>query len=75
MGDVAVLGVGMHPWGKFPEKNLNSICRVAVDAALADAGVKWKEVGAKDSWTLERWIKSEQLKHEHVRLIKIIQEG
>ena len=46
MGDVAVLGLGMHPWGKFPEKNLNTICRVAVDSALADAGVAWNEVGA-----------------------------
>ena len=46
MGDVAVLGLGMHPWGKFPEKNLNTLCRVAVDAALADAGVAWNEVGA-----------------------------
>jgi acetyl-CoA acetyltransferase len=46
MSDVAVLGLGMHPWGKFPEKNLNTICRVAVDAALADAGVAWNEVGA-----------------------------
>ena len=35
MGEVAVLGLGMHPWGKFPEKPLNDICRVAVEAALA----------------------------------------
>jgi acetyl-CoA acetyltransferase len=36
----------MHPWGKFPEKPLNDICRVAVEGALADADLKWKDVGA-----------------------------
>ena len=41
--DVAVLGVGMHPWGKwgrpFVEYGL-----VAARAALADAGVDWRDV-------------------------------
>ena len=46
MGDVAILGLGMHPWGKFPEKSLNQICRVAVESALADAHIGWSEVGA-----------------------------
>jgi acetyl-CoA acetyltransferase len=42
-GEVAVLGVGMHPWGKwgrgFVEYGL-----VAARAALADAGVSWPDV-------------------------------
>ncbi len=46
MREVAVLGLGMHPWGKFPDKPLNDICRVAASAALADANVQWREVGA-----------------------------
>ena len=46
MNDVAALGFGMHPWGKFPEKRLNDICRVAVESALGDAGIAWKEVEA-----------------------------
>ena len=46
MGEVAVLGLGMHPWGKFPEKPLNDICRVAVEGALSDAHLRWKEVEA-----------------------------
>ena len=41
--DVAVLGVGMHPWGKwgrtFVEYGVH-----AARAALADAGVAWKDV-------------------------------
>lgn len=46
MSEVAAIGFGMHPWGKFAGKPLNDICRVAVDAALADAGIVWKDVGA-----------------------------
>ena len=46
MRDVAVLGVGMHPWGKFEDKSLNQLSRVAVDAALADAGMEWREIEA-----------------------------
>ena len=41
--DVAVLGVGMHPWGKwgrtFVEYGVH-----AARAALADAGVAWPDV-------------------------------
>lgn len=46
MREVAVLGLGMHPWGKFPEKTLNEICRTAVDRALADADFSWAQVEA-----------------------------
>ncbi len=37
MRDVAVIGLGMHPWGKFKDKSVGDLCRVAVDQALADA--------------------------------------
>ncbi|WP_043782825.1 lipid-transfer protein [Rhodococcus sp. JVH1] len=43
MSDVAVLGVGMHPWGKFG-KSFIEYGRVAARAALADAGIDWSEV-------------------------------
>lgn len=46
MRDVAVVGLGMHPWGKFAEKSVQQLCRVAVDAALKDAGVAWRDVEA-----------------------------
>src|SRR5262245_39311197 len=46
MRDVAVVGLGMHPWGKFADKSVQQLCRVAVDAALADAGVAWREIEA-----------------------------
>jgi acetyl-CoA acetyltransferase len=46
MRDVAVVGLGMHPWGKFADKSVQQLCRVAVDAALRDAGVAWREIEA-----------------------------
>jgi acetyl-CoA acetyltransferase len=46
MREVAVLGLGMHPWGKFPDKSVTKMCREAVEAALADAGVNWREIEA-----------------------------
>ncbi|MFF5833018.1 lipid-transfer protein [Streptomyces bacillaris] len=44
-GDVAVLGAGMHPWGKWG-RNFVTYGRAAAHAALADAGIGWPEVGS-----------------------------
>lgn len=44
-GDVAVLGAGMHPWGKWG-RGFVEYGAAAARAALADAGVDWREVGA-----------------------------
>ncbi len=41
--DVAVLGVGMHPWGKWG-KNFVEYGIVAANNALKDAGIDWKDV-------------------------------
>ncbi|GAA1913988.1 lipid-transfer protein [Nocardioides marmoribigeumensis] len=41
--DVAVLGVGMHPWGKWG-RPFHEYGVVAARAALADAGVEWPQV-------------------------------
>ncbi|MCZ7526893.1 MAG: transporter [Acidimicrobiia bacterium] len=46
MRDVAVVGVGMHPWGKFTDRSVTDLCRVAVAAALDDAGISWGDVEA-----------------------------
>ncbi|MGZ8734163.1 MAG: lipid-transfer protein [Acidimicrobiia bacterium] len=40
---VAVLGVGMHPWGKWG-RNFVEYGVVAARAALDDAGVEWRDV-------------------------------
>jgi acetyl-CoA acetyltransferase len=42
--DVAVLGVGMHPWGKWG-RSFVTYGVAAARAALADAGVDWQDVG------------------------------
>ena len=41
--DVAVLGVGMHPWGKWG-RNFVEYGLMAARAALADAGLGWRDV-------------------------------
>ncbi len=41
--DVVILGVGMHPWGKWG-KNFVEYGVAAARAALADAGVEWPEI-------------------------------
>jgi acetyl-CoA acetyltransferase len=41
--DIAILGVGMHPWGKWG-RNFVEYGVAAARAALADAGVAWKQV-------------------------------
>lgn len=43
VAEVAVLGVGMHPWGKWG-RNFVEYGVAAARAALADAGVAWKDV-------------------------------
>lgn len=43
MSDAIVLGVGMHPWGKWG-RNFVEYGVVAARAALADAGVDWRDV-------------------------------
>ena len=42
-GDVAVLGVGMHPWGKWGRSFVSYGVHAAREA-LADAGVDWNDV-------------------------------
>ena len=46
MREVAVLGVGMHPFGKFEDRSVTQLCRHAIEAALADAGMEWREIEA-----------------------------
>ena len=41
--DVAVLGIGMHPWGKWG-RNFAEYGIVAAREALADAGLEWRDV-------------------------------
>ncbi len=42
--DIAILGVGMHPWGKWGRNFVEYGVKAARDA-LADSGVNWRDVG------------------------------
>ena len=44
MDEIAILGVGMHPWGKWG-RNFAEYGTAAAHEALADAGVDWNHVG------------------------------
>jgi acetyl-CoA acetyltransferase len=43
VNDIAVLGVGMHPWGKWG-RNFVEYGVAACRAALADAGLAWSDI-------------------------------
>lgn len=43
LDDVAIIGVGMHPWGKWG-RNFVDYGLVAAEAAMDDAGVEWSDV-------------------------------
>jgi len=44
MRKVAVIGVGLHAYGKFPEKKPKELAQTAIDGALRSAGIEWKEL-------------------------------
>lgn len=41
--DIAILGVGMHPWGKWGKNFVEYGVKAARDA-IADAGISWRDV-------------------------------
>jgi acetyl-CoA C-acetyltransferase len=44
MEDVAIIGVGLHPFGRFGQKSAIDMAADAVRAACVDAGVQWPDV-------------------------------
>jgi acetyl-CoA acetyltransferase len=44
MNDVAIIGVGMHPFGRWGQKSAIEMGADAIRAALTDAGAKWTDV-------------------------------
>ncbi len=46
MRDVAVIGVGMTRFGKYPDKGIKDLVREASEKAIADAGVSIKDIDA-----------------------------
>ena len=52
--DVAIIGVGLHPFGRFEGKSAMEMGVDAIFAAVDDAGVEWKDIQAATggSWTV-----------------------
>jgi acetyl-CoA acetyltransferase len=44
MRRVAVIGVGLHAYGKFRDKKPKDLARTAIDGALQGAGVRWEQL-------------------------------
>jgi acetyl-CoA C-acetyltransferase len=44
MNDVAIIGVGLHPFGRFEGKSAMEMGADAIQAALADASLEWKDI-------------------------------
>jgi acetyl-CoA acetyltransferase len=42
--DVAIVGVGLHPFGRFGERTGIDMGAIAIRRALADAGVEWRDI-------------------------------
>ncbi|WP_380878080.1 putative lipid-transfer protein Ltp1 (putative thiolase) [Sphingomonas sp. DBB INV C78] len=42
-GEIAIIGVGMHPWGKWG-RNFAEYGVAAAQAAIRDAGIHWRDV-------------------------------
>lgn len=42
--DVAIIGVGLHPFGRYPGKSALEMGEDAVYEALTDAGIEWADV-------------------------------
>ena len=44
MDDVAIIGVGLHPFGRFPGKSAIEMGEDAIRLAMKDAGIGWNDV-------------------------------
>ena len=52
--EVAIIGAGLHPFGRFEGKSAMQMAAAAIQLALTDAGVGWKDVqfAVGGSWTV-----------------------
>ncbi|WP_232839910.1 MULTISPECIES: thiolase family protein [Nocardia] len=51
--DVAIVGVGLHPFGRYEGKSALQMGADSVRAALVDAGAEWKDVGVAYAGSME----------------------
>src|SRR6201988_4463497 len=52
--EVAIIGVGLHPFGRFEGKSAMEMAADAIRLALTDAGIEWKDIqfAVGGSWTV-----------------------
>lgn len=54
MRELAIIGIGIHPWGKFPEKSVHGLNLEVAQMALKDANIEWKDIqglfAGQDPW-------------------------
>lgn len=46
MREVCIIGIGLHKFGRWPDKSPGDLARVAIKEALDDAGVPFKDIEA-----------------------------
>jgi acetyl-CoA acetyltransferase len=51
--DIAIIGVGLHPFGRYEDRSALEMGAVAIGRALRDAGVEWSDVGSLYAGSLE----------------------
>ena len=51
--DVAIIGVGLHPFGRYPGKSALEMGEDAVYEAMKDAGIEWSRVQALYAGSME----------------------
>jgi len=50
---IAIIGVGIHPFGRYADRSALEMGAVAIGRALKDAGVHWSDVGSLYAGSLE----------------------
>ena len=51
--EIAIIGVGIHPFGRYPGRSALEMGAIAVNRALRDAGVDWNRIGSVYAGSLE----------------------
>jgi acetyl-CoA C-acetyltransferase len=51
--EIAIIGVGLHPFGRYESRSALEMGAVAISRALRDAGVPWSDVGSLYAGSLE----------------------
>jgi acetyl-CoA acetyltransferase len=51
--EIAIIGVGLHPFGRYEDRSALEMGAVAISRALKDAGVAFADVGSLYAGSLE----------------------